>query len=134
MYIPAFCAPTFTQSLISIGQLANKHDVVFTKNKCYLPAPSAAPSTANIIGARGADNLYRLYSPEEKEKKKPVSESAAPAVAPKVKDTNLHKTFNHTKNNKLEWLQKEYPEAIKFILDHGDDESNISCEACVTGK
>lgn len=47
---------------------------------------------------------------------------------------SLHNTLNHSATDKLNWLQKEYPEAIKFIIDHGDDESSVSYEACVTGK
>lgn len=59
-YLTALSAPTFTQNLVSIGQLAQKHNVLCTKDSCYVLDPSTAPPTAIFIGVRGQDNLYRL--------------------------------------------------------------------------
>ena len=36
IYITAMSAPAFAHDLVSVGQLAAKHDVVFTKDSCYL--------------------------------------------------------------------------------------------------
>lgn len=68
IYLPAFFAPSFTQKIISIGQLSMKHDVAFTKNKCYLQSLSAITTNTNIIGSQGSDNLYMLSSPVKNEK------------------------------------------------------------------
>lgn len=39
IYLSALSAPVFTQNLISVGQLAMKHNVLFTKEDCYLQDP-----------------------------------------------------------------------------------------------
>lgn len=78
--------------------------------------------------------MYRLSYHEIRQNKTQINESAAPAIAPKVTNMNLHSTLNHSSNEKIVWLQKKYPDAIKFIVDHGNDQSNISCDACITGK
>ena len=50
IYITAMSAPRFAHDLVSVGQLATKHDVIFTKDSCYLQGPTTAPFDAQHIG------------------------------------------------------------------------------------
>ena len=62
IYVTALSAPAFTKNLISVGQLAINHNVVFNKNTCYLQGPTPTPLDANVIAFKGTDKLYRTNS------------------------------------------------------------------------
>lgn len=137
IFVSALSAPSFKHTLVSIGQLAQKHDVVFTKDSCYLITPSDAPSSASVIGIRGSDNLYRLKElpdPLIGDRLSTPTSVAVPAVAPAVKDLSTHTTMNHSSEDKLAWFDKEYPDAMKYIRKHGHNVGLSSCKPCVIGK
>lgn len=60
IYLPALSDPYFNQNIISIGQLALKHKILFIETGCYLRDLSTAPAESDIIEVRGPISLYRL--------------------------------------------------------------------------
>eukprot|EP00173_Palmaria_palmata_P000189 Plantae.Rhodophyta-Palmaria_palmata.ctg10909.p1 GENE.Plantae.Rhodophyta-Palmaria_palmata.ctg10909~~Plantae.Rhodophyta-Palmaria_palmata.ctg10909.p1 ORF type:complete len:318 (-),score=-12.26 Plantae.Rhodophyta-Palmaria_palmata.ctg10909:264-1187(-) len=134
IYVSALSAPDLNQNLISIGQLTNKHNIDFTKDRCYVLDPSTAPSSASIIGVRGPDNLYRLSPEYTTNETKNKEELAVQALAPIVKERTLYNTFNHSSAEMLVWFQREYPDEIRHIRRNGADDGPASCDACIVGK
>lgn len=51
-----------------------------------------------------------------------------------MQNFDLHKTLNHSSGGKLEWFQREYPDAIQFIKKSASIDDQLSFDACVAGK
>lgn len=107
-----------------------KHDVLFTKEGCYLQDASTPPPSASPIRARG-NNLYRLSDNTKPRKEDNKEESAEPALALIVKDLNLLNTLNHHSVKNLAWFQLKYLNAIQNIRDKGKDNGDSSFDACI---
>lgn len=120
IYLSALSAPDFTQNLVSVGQLAMKHNVLFTKEGCYLLSLSAAPPKSHILRFRGKDNLYKMN-------KQNKLQPAAPATAPVVKDLNLHNIINLRKSGLVsKRIPRGRPMAIAHIRKMDGDDGGMS--------
>lgn len=42
--------------------------------------------------------------------------------------------MNHSSIEKIAWFQREYPDAIQHIRQHGSDDGGSSCDSCIAGK
>lgn len=60
IYVFALSAPAFTRNLISVGHIAHKHIVLFTREGFYLQDASAPKPSVGLIGVRGSGKLSRL--------------------------------------------------------------------------
>ena len=89
IFLPELAVPTFQDNLLSVGQLAEQHNVVFTKEGVFLAPRRPQPYMATKLGARGPDNLYTLAA-------SPTPTALAAPVLPKPRlNPALYQTINH---------------------------------------
>ena len=111
IFISALTVPNFRQNLLSVGQLADHKNVVFTHRGAYLTPRTDIhmDKTSHYLGPRGADNLYTHAMQQPVLIAAPVQPQAQPQQA-------LHDTMNHSHHQAILQFTKQYPDAAKTIM------------------
>lgn len=102
--------PHFQDNLISIGQLADKHNVVFTKEGVFLAPREPHPQSATKIGFKGADNLFILFTPT-------THLTCRPGRCKAPSNPALNQTLNHSYPQSLAHFRELCSEALRYNVD-----------------
>lgn len=132
LFLPALAVPRFQQNLLSVGQLADHRNVVFTKRGAYLTPRTDIHMDRNThyLGPRGADNLYTSNIPNHST----LLALAAPVQPHKLPQQALHDTMNHSHPQAISQFTRQYPHAAQEIMKKLPQQSTQPCIPCIVGK
>jgi len=125
--IRAIYVPSFSMSLLSIGQLSSQYSITFTEMTCSIIRPSADSANQQIELATFTNGLYRMKA-EGSSQTATRAESFAAISTAKPTLVLWHQRFGHIGRNSLQVaLGKSLPKSKDSALVP-------TCEPCILGK
>ena len=126
--ITAIYVPSFSISLLSIGQLSSEYSVTFAKPRCYIMSRSQGSTSQQIELAVLTNGLYRMKAEVTSHTATSKAKIFTAASTTKPDLELWHQCFGHISQSSLRL-------ALGELLPKGKDSTLLStCEPCILGK
>ena len=125
--ISAIYVPSFSISLLSIGQLSSQYSITFTEMTCSIIRPSVGSANQQIELATFTNGLYRMKAEVSSQTTSRAEIFAATSTAKPTLEL-WHQRFGHIGRNSLRL-------ALGESLPKSKDSALVpTCEPCILGK